>query len=116
MSERTTDAVRTLVLEDDAADVELVRAMLTHAGLAVSFVVVDSRESFCAALREHEFELILADYMLPSFDGLSALKLAREIVPEVPFIIVSAVCVPYTSRSCERACTTRRIRTLKPGR
>jgi signal transduction histidine kinase/DNA-binding response OmpR family regulator len=91
VSERTTDAVRTLVLEDDPADVELVRAMLTHAGLVVNFVVVDSRESFIAALREHEFELILADYMLPSFDGLSALKLAREVVPEVPFIIVSAV-------------------------
>lgn len=86
-----TENVRTLVLEDDVADVELVRAMLTHAGIPVQSVVVDSREAFVSALREQEFDLILADYMLPSFDGLSALDLAREMAPDVPFIIVSAV-------------------------
>ncbi len=91
MTESTAASVRTLVLEDDSADVELVRAMLTHAGIPVEHAVVDSREAFVAALREQEFDLILADYMLPSFDGLSALTLAREMAPDVPFIIVSAV-------------------------
>jgi DNA-binding NarL/FixJ family response regulator len=33
--------------------------------------------------------LILSDYSLPSFNGLSALKIARERCPEVPFIFVS---------------------------
>src|SRR5215213_4193162 len=38
-----------------------------------------------------DFDLVLSDYSLPSFDGLSALKLAKEIRPEVPFILVSGV-------------------------
>lgn len=91
MTEPAAATVRTLVLEDDPADVELVRAMLTHAGIPVELVVVDSRPAFVSALGGQEFDLILADYMLPSFDGLSALKLAREMTPDVPFIIVSAV-------------------------
>jgi signal transduction histidine kinase/CheY-like chemotaxis protein len=91
MTQATMQTVRTLVLEDDPADVELVGAMLTNAGVPVAFTVTDAREPFTSALRDHEFDLILADYMLPSFDGLSALEIARELAPDVPFIIVSAV-------------------------
>ena len=42
-----------------------------------------------ASIEHGGFDLILADYTLPSFDGLSALKLALEKCPDVPFIFVS---------------------------
>ena len=41
------------------------------------------------ALEQGGFDLILADYPLPAFDGLSALAMARSRRPEVPFLFVS---------------------------
>lgn len=82
--------IKTLLLEDDRADIELARAMLSNAGLPMEFTAVDSKEAFHAALDDGPYDLILADYLLPSFDGLSALKLAKERTPDTPFIIVSA--------------------------
>ena len=50
---------------------------------------VETQADFFAALEQGGFDLILADYTLPSFDGLSALKIALEKCPDVPFIFVS---------------------------
>ncbi len=50
---------------------------------------VQTRAEFEAALRQGGYDLILADYHLPMFDGMSALRLAQELCPEVPFIFVS---------------------------
>ncbi len=50
---------------------------------------VDTQPAFCASLDQGGFDLIFADYTLPSFDGLSALRLATERRPDVPFIFVS---------------------------
>src|SRR5262245_28710714 len=50
---------------------------------------VDTQAAFLALLREGDVELILADYTLPLFDGMCALKLAQDICPDVPFIFVS---------------------------
>ncbi|HLZ53377.1 MAG TPA: PAS domain S-box protein, partial [Verrucomicrobiae bacterium] len=48
-----------------------------------------TREDFDSALRLDKYDLILSDYTLPSFDGLRALSLAREVCPETPFIFFS---------------------------
>ncbi len=52
---------------------------------------VETGADFLAALERETFDLILADYALPSFDGISALEIARNRTPEVPFMFVSAV-------------------------
>jgi PAS domain S-box-containing protein len=49
----------------------------------------ETQSDFCAALEQGGFDLILADYTLPSFDGLSALKITLEKCPDIPFIFVS---------------------------
>ena len=82
-------ALRILQLEDDANDLDLVCSILESEGLECEIVPVQTRDSFIAALEQHEFDLILADYSLPMFDGLSALALAREAAPETPFILLS---------------------------
>jgi two-component system cell cycle sensor histidine kinase/response regulator CckA len=81
--------IRILHLEDNANDGELVEALLTGEGIECETVRVETREAFSAALQENTFDLILSDYSLPSFDGLSALDLAHGKHPDVPFIFVS---------------------------
>jgi PAS domain S-box-containing protein len=78
-----------LYLEDDLADVELLQDALQADGLACDITRVDTECGFLAALQQDGFDLILADYTLPSFDGLSALRMARQQKPDLPFIFVS---------------------------
>ncbi len=83
------NTIHILLLEDSPIDAELTEAYLGRGGFEYSLERVDDRERFLNALRERRFDLILADYALPTFDGLSALELAREHAPETPFIFVS---------------------------
>lgn len=78
-----------LHVEDDAADAELIEKMLFAGGLPVEIIRVDARESFLAGLERRPLDLILCDYKLPQFHGLTALELTREHRPDVPFIFVS---------------------------
>jgi PAS domain S-box-containing protein len=81
--------LRVLHLEDDVRDTELVQATLDREGIQTEFTRVDTEEDFVGALDGRDVDLILADYTLPSFDGLSALKIAQQRAPEVPFLFVS---------------------------
>lgn len=81
--------LRFLLLEDSAIDAELIQAVLLEGGLDYEVVQVQTKEDFLAAIAQHHLDLILADYCLPSFDGLSALKIARVQCADVPFIFVS---------------------------
>jgi two-component system, cell cycle sensor histidine kinase and response regulator CckA len=82
--------LRLLVLEDDPVDANLVAATLSESGLACTARRVDTRNDFLAALKEGGFDLILADYSIPGFDGMTALSLARQEAPDIPFLFVSA--------------------------
>ena len=81
--------LRILYLEDNPADAELVQETLETDGITPHVTRVETETGFIAALEQAGFDLILADYTLPSFDGLSALKIARQRWPHVPFIFVS---------------------------
>jgi PAS domain S-box-containing protein len=81
--------LRILQLEDDPRDAELIQETLEAGAVRCAVTRVETEADFVASLKLTEFELILADYSLPSFDGLSALKIARQKRPEVPFIFVA---------------------------
>ena len=81
--------VRILHLEDDVADAELVQAMLESAGIACQINRVETRDEFEQTLLKGGFDVILADFRLPMFDGMSALRQTLESCPNVPFIFVS---------------------------
>src|SRR5438445_3931751 len=70
--------LKLLILEDNAFDAELEVGKLEAAGYECDWQQVQTREEFEASLDRPEFELILADYNLPDFDGLSALGLLRS--------------------------------------
>ncbi|MBV8885983.1 MAG: response regulator [Chroococcidiopsidaceae cyanobacterium CP_BM_RX_35] len=80
-----------LLLEDNLLDAELIKSNLIEGGIDCELVRVSTRTDFETALATKSFELILADYALPNFDGLSALEQARTICPDVPFIFISGV-------------------------
>jgi PAS domain S-box-containing protein len=81
--------LRILVLEDAPADVTLIDHELRQAGLAFTVQRVETREEFLRELDRNPPDVILSDHGLPSFDGFSALELAREQRPDVPFIFVT---------------------------
>jgi PAS domain S-box-containing protein len=85
--------LRILYLEDEPRDAELVQASLEAEGIEFDLMRVDTEADFVTSISRNRFDLILADYTLPSFDGISALKIAKEICPEVPFIFVSGTLV-----------------------
>jgi two-component system, cell cycle sensor histidine kinase and response regulator CckA len=84
-----TMALRLLLLEDNPYDAELAGAMLEAAGYTCHWERVETREDFLARLDTPQYDIILADYRLPSFDGLSALRLFRERCLDIPFVILS---------------------------
>jgi two-component system cell cycle sensor histidine kinase/response regulator CckA len=81
--------LRILLLEDDPADCMLVRDALEKAGIQPELTIATTRNDFVGALMQAKFALILADYSLPGYDGISALAQARELQPDAPFIFVS---------------------------
>ncbi|MGV7031580.1 response regulator [Methylobacterium symbioticum] len=81
--------IRILLIEDSDLDAELIAAALEGAGLGCRIDRVMTREAFAAAVAEPCHDLILADYVLPTFDGLAALDHARAHCPDIPFVFVS---------------------------
>ncbi len=81
--------MRILYLEDNPKDAELVEAILEGEGITCDLARVDNGDDFSSKLQQQNFDLILAEFTLPSFDGISALKHAQEVCPETPFIFVS---------------------------
>src|SRR3984885_8526012 len=78
-----------LCLEDDPRDAALIQEALAADGITCQAARVQTKADFITSLEQGTFDLILADYALPSFDGLSALKIARQGWPHLPFIFVS---------------------------
>lgn len=92
MEKKITDKeLRILILEDIVTDVELMEHELRKAGITFTSRCVQKKEAFLKELEDFAPNLILADYSLPQFNGISALAIAKEQCPDVPFIIVSGV-------------------------
>lgn len=81
--------LRILILEDAAADAELIARELQKGDLAFNGKTVATREAFCRELAGFAPHLVLSDYSLPGFDGSEALAIAKDRCPDVPFVFVS---------------------------
>lgn len=81
--------LRILLLEDSAPHAELVEHHLQASGLKFHLVRVETEAGYLEQLERLQPELILSDYALPSFDGYRALAIAKERVPNIPFIFVT---------------------------
>jgi signal transduction histidine kinase/FixJ family two-component response regulator len=83
--------VNILHLEDDNRDAELVQAMLDSSELKCHITCVKSSEKFQNALSSSRPDVILADYRIPGYNGMDALKLVKQDYPDIPFVFVSGV-------------------------
>jgi diguanylate cyclase (GGDEF)-like protein len=81
--------VRMLFVEDVETDAELVVRRLRQDGVQCIYTRVETEQALGAALRERKYDIILSDFSLPQFDGMSALALAGAEAPDIPFIFVS---------------------------
>ena len=81
--------LRILILEDEATDVVMVNRELRKSGLDFRSKRVETREDFLAELQDNPPDLIFSDHGLPAFNGFTALALAQERCPNIPFIFVT---------------------------
>jgi len=84
-----TTPLRLLQLEANPDDADRIVSILNEGGIACQAVRVDKPATFLKALKRKKFDAILADYSIPGFDGLTALTLARQICPDIPFLFVT---------------------------
>jgi len=94
-----------LILEDNSADAELAVRELEREGFIVKWSLVETEEAFREALNQKP-EVILADYNLPSFNGLSALKIKQVISPTIPLIIILGTIGEEFATECIKAGAT----------
>jgi PAS domain S-box-containing protein len=83
--------IRILYLEDNPLDVEIVRNVFEEEKIDIELKDVKSKSNFTEALNSFAPDIILADFSLPSFDGLEALELVRSHQQDIPFIFISGV-------------------------
>ncbi len=81
--------LKILILEDVPFDAELIYRELERSGMKFISRRVEEEEFYLRELEEFKPDLILADHSLPHFDGISALEIAKNKCPDVPFIFVS---------------------------
>jgi PAS domain S-box-containing protein len=77
------------MIEDETRDAELAEYTLRQGGFDFSFMRVDTEDSFLREIEQFKPNVILSDHGLPAFDGFSALILAQQKCPDVPFIFVT---------------------------
>jgi PAS domain S-box-containing protein len=98
-----SEPIRVLIVEDLPTDVELSEREVRKSLGACIFRLAETREGYLAALDEFRPGLIVSDFKLPQFDGLTALKLALERCPDVPFIILTGSMNEDTAVECMKA-------------
>jgi PAS domain S-box-containing protein len=95
--------MRVLFVEDLSTDAELALRTLVQGGLDPETIRVDTSEAFLAALGNFHPDLVISDYSMPLFDGMSALRLARSADPLLPFIILTGSTNEDTAVECMKA-------------
>src|ERR1035437_6427898 len=89
MTNNVKTPIRVLIIEDSENDKELVLNELRHGGYNPEYICVETREALNNALNKQSWDIILSDYAMPEFDGLSALRIVKEKGLYIPFILIS---------------------------
>lgn len=94
--------IKILLLEDTPSDAEFIEKELKKKKLRYKLVHIDNKKQFFQWLSNYKPDIILSDYKLPTINGLGALAIARNIYPEIPFIIVTGSLNEEVAVECMR--------------
>jgi two-component system sensor kinase len=83
------DTIRILFVEDVPADAEMIWRELSKNNINFTKQLVDNQKDYLVQLKLFDPELIISDYSLPQFDGLTALTIKNEVAPSIPFVLVT---------------------------
>ncbi len=97
------EPLHVLIVEDSENDAELMKIELERSGYVVACQRVQTREAMTAALARERWDLIIADYVMPQFNGLEALSLVKAQGLDLPFIIVSGHITDNTAVAAMKA-------------
>ena len=100
------EPMRILIVEDLPTDAELAQREISKTLDSCTFMCVDTREAYLTALGDFQPDIIISDYRMPRFDGLTALKLALKIVPDTPVIILTSAMNEDTAVECMKTGAT----------
>jgi len=92
--------IRILFVEDLPSDVDLAVLELRKEKLIFEYTTVCTRRHLIRALKKFKPDLIISDYMMPSFNGLQALKEVKKFNPEIPFILCTGSVNEETAVEC----------------
>lgn len=81
--------IRVLIIEDSDNDKELLLLELRRGGYTPEYICIETAEAMNNALDQQVWDIIISDYSMPKFSGLSALKIAKERMLDIPFILIS---------------------------
>jgi DNA-binding response OmpR family regulator len=82
-------SIRLLLIEDDATDAELIAREFTRYGMECDWRRVDTEARLIEEIEAFRPDVIVSDFALPKFDGITALRISRALAPEVPFLFFS---------------------------
>lgn len=97
---KPSNKLQLLLVEDEPSDVELLLRSLRHAGFEPKWEVAQNAKEFMAALREKSYDVILADYKLPQWNGMESVEILRREGWDVPVIVVSGSLGEQTAVEC----------------
>ena len=81
--------INLLLVEDSVEDAWLIQRELENGGLNVVTERVQSSMALTEALERRHWDIVISDYRMPRFSGLTALAIVRTRLPDVPFILLS---------------------------
>ncbi|MFA7427142.1 HD domain-containing phosphohydrolase [Mesotoga sp.] len=97
------ERIRILFAEDLHTDVDLARRKISRVFPEIEVSVVDTEQDFVEKLEAFRPDLVISDYMMPTFDGMRVIELVLEKAPEIPVIILTGSMNEDTAAECMKA-------------
>lgn len=95
--------INILFAEDLPTDAEMARCEISKGKIHFNYRLVDTEQEFRKELNDFNPDIVVSDYSMPSFDGMTALKIAREYSPFIPFIVLTGSMNEETAVACMKA-------------
>jgi hypothetical protein len=95
--------LKILFVEDVLSDAELIWNEIEKSKISFSKVLVDKEDDYLEYLKDFEPDLIISDYSLPQFNGMTALLLRNQLAPLIPFILVTGSINEEVAVECMKA-------------